>query len=378
MKNHRTRSSYFPFCIFHFAFFIVLFLCGCSTYWPTESRKFSPEFGVEGLLVDGRKIDSIWISLSYDILEAQPADQPVYDSAIVIISTDTYDDTLVSYDTLPNCFYSILDSTVKSGLTYHLYAKAWKEGVDTAEMTAMTTVPDSFSCVPMAPRWVTDTTIIDSVVDADNYKDIGIVDKQGNLLFDFINPDDILFYIYDDSLWIYTFLIIVFEDKPFGFDFTEFGIEPPVMPSASAKGIMIEYAWGDSGKPWEDLEFVMFKIPFGDGKQLDSTGYLEGTYTVVPYFTANTATDLQFIFTNFASVQYIGPSAFNFYAVDEAAYDYQATRMLDNPVSNVTGGLGVFGSASLYSIPFYLYGDRNIISNGDSKAIEEEWEARYD
>jgi hypothetical protein len=361
-------------------------LLSCSTYWPTEAKKFKPEFAVECLLVQGQPIDSVWIRLSYDILEAQEPTQPLYDSAFIVVYTANDSDTLIAKDTLPNCFYS-KDSleTVQCGETYYLYAAVYKKGIDTVIMRAQTTVPDSFSCIPLGAVWLKDTTKVKDILKMD-YKELEFVDTSTGVpvpLYEPFFPNDTGYYLYNDSLRFFTFLICVFYDYTFPMGGTEFslfnllestyGITPPVPPNNTAKGVMVEYEWGIGQGPWEDLEFVIGSF-FG---MMDSTGYFRHKHLVLGAF-PNTKTDLANFFTNYALVQYVGNSAFNLYALDDAAYDWEVTKWSEVPESNVQGGAGVFGSASIFRILFYMQATKNLITNGEAMIIKERQEAEME
>ncbi|MFP4521064.1 MAG: hypothetical protein ACLFQK_02865 [Fibrobacterota bacterium] len=353
-------------------------ISGCGTYWPEESKKFVPEFGIDAFLVSGKSIDSVWVRLSYDILEAQPDSAPVYDSVFITVSGNGFTDTLISKDSLPNCFYSEDTSNIiMPGETYELYAEIYKAGVDTVSGTAKTTVPDTFSCLTLVPAWAVEPDRTEEFRNK-NYQDISIIDStDGSLNYLLLNipgagVTDTLHYIYDDSLWLYSLALFIFYPEDFGLpssELSQFGIAPPIPPGNSARGIMLEYEWGKGQENWEDLEFVMRKGFIGNS--YDSTGYFRSSFLMLPRIFKNNRQDLSFLFTDFSIIKYKGPSALNIYAVDEAAHDFFVTRENEAPVSNINGLNGVFGSASVFRVPFYLEADKNLITNGESKAIEE-------
>ncbi|MHC4215608.1 MAG: hypothetical protein ACYSWP_19845, partial [Planctomycetota bacterium] len=152
-----SRVSRLTLCVLCFTLYVVL--GSCKTYWPTEARTFEPSLAIEALLVDGQPVDSVWVRLSYGILESQPKTQKVYDSAFIVVYTGSKSDTLAAKDSLPNCFQaSDANFMVRTGETYYLYAEIYNAEVETLKVRARTTVPDSFSCVPLASVWLADTT----------------------------------------------------------------------------------------------------------------------------------------------------------------------------------------------------------------------------
>ena len=111
----------------------ILVTASCSTT-PTDSLgEYTPTLYLEGYLIAGRPVDSIYVGTTTPLLETFAREDVGLPGAIVTLSVEGNDRVM---DSVGGGYFSSLDLTVETGRTYTLTAET-----SLGTLTATTTVP---------------------------------------------------------------------------------------------------------------------------------------------------------------------------------------------------------------------------------------------
>jgi len=351
------------------SFLFPLIFIRCAD-WPGDPKsidlKVKEEINVDAFLIAGNPLESLWVTKTFTIEEGtgQMRYNPVYDS-IFITLTNTLTgkiDTLQSYDSLPNTFFG--HDTVQTLTTYGLYLFVLRKGKTQADtLRAYTTVPGPVRLDSLLAPKVSDPAFFQGPGDFNSFFE-AIPDTQRIILlnqyYPLKNNDTLMVVKHPDFPFLYYYL---FPSQP-----------------QKARGLAASYSWqGDS--------FAMpYNASFGFR---DSTAFFEKSKVginllildkVLPYPDTNKTNDVGSLFRGVkdfegfsiplvanlllgplgSPLRMLGRNVIYLYAIDSAWYLHWSSEDLrDEPLSNIQGGRGVFASATVDSIIFYLKDEAN-------------------